>query len=118
MKKLIHIKRVYEQPLDSDGYRILVDRIWPRGLRKQEAKLDEWDRDLAPSTALRKWFGHEATRFDEFARRYAQELQQQRPGLERLRELARKKRICLLYAARDEQHNQAVILRDLLLRSD
>lgn len=111
----LRLKRVYEQPASADGTRVLVDRLWPRGLRKADAAVDLWTRDLAPSTGLRQWFGHEAARWQEFRRRYAAEVEQHRDELDQLRELARKGTVTLLYAARDEAHNDAVALRDLLL---
>lgn len=110
----IAIKRVYEPPEDGDGYRVLVDRIWPRGVAKDHAQLDEWARDLAPSAELRAWFGHVPERFDEFARRYRRELEGQATPLQDLRRRARSGRVTLLYAARDEQHNNAVVLAEVL----
>ena len=110
------VKRVYDEPADDDGYRVLVDRLWPRGLSKQQAHLDEWDKELGPSTELRKWFGHDPARWDEFRRRYHVELAAAgdlwRPLLER----ARTQRVCLLFGAHDAEHNQAVALREFLLR--
>lgn len=105
---------MYDDPAKSDGYRILVDRIWPRGLSKDDAALDEWLRDAGPSTELRRWFGHDPSRFDEFADRYRAELK----GSEALAELTARLRdhpvVTLVYSARDTEHNQAVVLRDLL----
>ncbi|MFN8473818.1 MAG: DUF488 domain-containing protein [Anaerolineae bacterium] len=112
----IRIKRVYEPPAAEDGARILVDRVWPRGLTKEAAHIDAWDKDVAPSTELRKWFGHDPARWDEFRRRYEAEL----AGNERLAELAEKARaadITLVYGARDTEHNQAVVLREVLLKA-
>ena len=108
------IKRIYEQASDSDGYRILVDRLWPRGISKQKAQLDEWDKEIAPSTELRKWFGHMPKRFEEFARRYKQELTSKTQELDRLRTLATKQNLTLLYSAHDPNFNQAVVLLDVL----
>ncbi|HEY1268302.1 MAG TPA: DUF488 domain-containing protein [Candidatus Binatia bacterium] len=111
---MIKIKRVYEPSRPPDGYRILIDRLWPRGLSKAKASIDEWRKDLAPSDRLRKWFNHEPKKWDEFRRRYHEEL---RPKAEELRELARKKRpgtITILYGARDKEHNNAVALKELL----
>ena len=113
---MIRIKRVYNQPDLSDGVRILVDRLWPRGLKKAEARIDEWRWDLAPSSALRKWFHHDPRKWDEFQRRYRNELKA-RGKIEELQELAgRAKRgtITLLFGARNEKHNNAVVLKELL----
>ncbi len=111
----VRIKRVYEAPSARDGARILVDRIWPRGLRKADAAFDRWLKDLAPSTALRQWFGHDPTRWEEFRRRYKGELARKGKLLKELRASARKRRLTLVYSARDTTHNQAVVLRDVLL---
>lgn len=110
----IKLKRVYEPASRTDGTRILVDRLWPRGLRKQDAAIDHWCKELAPSTALRQWFGHKAERWAEFSRRYKSELAQQTEALAELRGFARKGPITLLFAAHDELHNNAVVLRELL----
>jgi uncharacterized protein YeaO (DUF488 family) len=112
----IWLKRVYDQPSADDGQRILVDRVWPRGLSKDKARVDEWLRELGPSTALRKWFGHEPSRWDEFRARYQAELSvpEQRQRLQRLRELARKETVSILYGAKDREHNQAVVIAELL----
>lgn len=111
----IRLKRAYEAPTAADGTRILVDRLWPRGVRKADAGIDRWEKDLAPSTALRKWFGHDPDRWHEFRRRYAEELSRQAEVLEQLRILARSGPITLVYAARDPAHNDAVVLREILL---
>ncbi len=108
------IKRVYDPPTKADGYRILVDRLWPRGQRKEEAKLDEWNKEIAPSTALRKWFDHQSARFEVFSARYREELAAKTADLNRLRDLAKKDRVTLLYAAKDEQLNQAIVLKHVL----
>lgn len=113
MTREVRIKRVYEAPEKSDGFRVLVDRVWPRGVRKPDAKLDEWLKDAAPSTELRRWFDHDPKKFDEFADRYREELKGSEP-LARLRQLCREHDlVTLLYGAEDAQHNQAVVLRDL-----
>ncbi len=112
----IELKRVYEPKGATDGLRILIDRLWPRGLSKEQAAVDRWLRDLAPSTELRRWFGHDPARWDEFRRRYVGELQEHGDLLEEVRSLARRGRVTLLYAARDEAHNDAVALRELLLK--
>lgn len=108
------IKRVYDAAVPGDGARVLVDRLWPRGVSKERAALDDWAKDVAPSTELRTWFGHDPERFDEFARRYRKELDGN-PGVEALRALAGTPGgLTLLYAARDERHNEAVVLRGVL----
>ncbi len=111
----IHIKRIYEPPAKDDGYRLLVDRLWPRGLSKESAHIDEWLKEIGPSDELRKWFGHETPKYAEFKKRYKKELQAAPDLLEHIRSLAKKQRICLLYGAHDEAHNQAVVLREVLL---
>lgn len=110
----IRLKRVYDDPARSDGYRILVDRVWPRGLTKVEAGVDEWLKEVGPSTGLRRWFGHDPERFDEFATRYRAELEDSE-ALATLRARCREHQlVTLLFGARDTEHNQAVVLRDLL----
>jgi uncharacterized protein YeaO (DUF488 family) len=112
----IHLKRAYEPAASSDGYRVLIDRLWPRGVSRTQAKLDEWERELSPSAELRQWFGHEPSRFEEFRRRYTEELRQQRPRLTELRRRARDGTLTLVYAARDSEHNDAVVLAGVLRR--
>lgn len=111
----VKLKRAYEAPAPDDGTRILIDRLWPRGVRKTEAAIDEWMKEIAPSTPLRKWFGHDPERWQEFRRRYRSEIRQHSAEFERLRALAQHGRITLVYAAHDEAHNDAVVLKDLLL---
>ena len=111
----IRLKRAYEPPATSDGRRILVDRLWPRGISKADAAIDRWMKDIAPSTELREWFGHDAARWPEFQRRYALEVRKHREQLAELRRLARKDPLTLVYSARDETHNDAVALRQVLL---
>src|SRR5690606_12033237 len=111
------IKRIYEKPTPSDGYRILIDRVWPRGVSKEEAKLDEWNKDIAPSTALRKWFGHKPELFDEFSVRYQEELHNKIEELKRIKGIAKKQKLTLLYGAKNEQVNHAVILEEVLKRT-
>ncbi|HVV92835.1 MAG TPA: DUF488 domain-containing protein [Hyphomicrobiales bacterium] len=106
----IRLKRVYEPPAEDDGQRVLVDRVWPRGIRKDAANLTLWLKDVAPSTALRKWFGHDVARWDEFVRRYRAELDDNAAALSPLDDLLEKGRVTLLYGAHDEAHNQAVVL--------
>jgi uncharacterized protein YeaO (DUF488 family) len=112
----VRLKRAYEPPARSDGYRVLIDRLWPRGVSKEEAQLDEWARELAPSSELRGWFGHDPAKFDEFRRRYREELAAQEDKLRELRRLAREGTLTLVYGARDSQHNDAVVLAELLRR--
>lgn len=112
----VQLKRVYSPPSPEDGVRILVDRLWPHGLTKSAAAIDRWLKDLAPSTELRRWFGHDPGRWEEFCIRYKAELSQKTDLLNELRRTARRSPLTLLFAARDELHNEAVVLRDLLLR--
>jgi len=112
----IHLKRAYEPAAASDGYRVLIDRLWPRGVSRERAKLDEWERELPPSTELRQWFAHEPSRFDEFRRRYTEELRGHRPLLTELRRRARDGTLTLVYSARDTEHNDAVVLAEVLRR--
>ena len=111
----VRLKRAYESPSADDGTRVLVDRLWPRGVAKADAAVDLWLKDLAPSTALRKWFGHDPARWSEFRERYAQEVGQHPELLHELRELARAGIVTLVYSAHDELHNDAVVLRSLVL---
>ncbi|GEJ57756.1 DUF488 domain-containing protein [Anaeromyxobacter diazotrophicus] len=114
---MVRIKRAYEDAAADDGYRVLVDRLWPRGVKKEALRLDLWAKDLAPSPALRRWFGHDPARFREFARRYAAELRRG-PAPALLQELARRAargHVTLVHGARDEEHNGAVVLRDALV---
>ena len=111
---MVGIKRIYEPPVPEDGKRILVDRLWPRGLSKDEARLDEWLKEVAPSDELRRWFGHDPAKWEEFRRRYRQELKTQGEILERLRNEARKGTVTLLFAAKDEERNNAVVLKEML----
>jgi uncharacterized protein YeaO (DUF488 family) len=113
----VRLKRVYEPAAPGDGVRVLVDRLWPRGLRKADAAIDRWMKDIAPSTELRQWFGHDPERWPEFRRRYTRELQQQAVAVEELQELARSNPVTLVFAAHDEAHNDAIVLRDALLQS-
>jgi len=112
----VRLKRAYDAASPSDGYRVLIDRLWPRGVSKQKAKLDEWQKELAPSTELREWFGHEPSRFAEFRRRYIGELRHARPRLTELRRRARTGTLTLVYAAHDSEHNDAVVLAEVLRR--
>jgi len=112
----IRLKRAYEPEELCDGYRALIDRLWPRGVSRDRARLDEWDRELAPSAELRQWFGHQPGRFEEFRRRYLEELRQHRPALARLRRRARAGTLTLVYAAKDTEYNDAVVLAEALRR--
>ena len=114
MKHHLSLKRAYETPAVSDGRRILVDRLWPRGLTKEHAAIDEWMKELAPSTALRRWFGHDPAKWSEFRRRYKSELARQSEALDRLARLASKRRVTLVFSGRDETHNDAVVLASVL----
>ena len=110
----IRIKRVYEQPEDDDGMRILVDRLWPRGLTKAKADVDLWLKDIAPSTELRKWFGHDPAKWTEFKKQYRSELNKNKEPLVLLKEQTEKGTVTLVYAAKDEAHNEAVVLQEIL----
>lgn len=112
----VRLKRAYAPAAPSDGYRILIDRLWPRGVSRDQAKLDDWDKELPPSTELRQWFGHEPARFEEFRRRYLDELRDQRPRLAALRRRAREGTLTLVYSARDTEHNDAMVLAEVLRR--
>jgi|SRR5690625_4230194 len=111
----IRLKRVYEPVLDEDGPRILVERLWPRGISKARAALDCWPKEIAPSTELRQWFGHDPARWEEFQCRYRLELSKQEVLLKCLRNMARQEAITLIYSTRDTKHNGAIVLRDVLL---
>ena len=111
----VKIKRAYESPASDDGTRVLVDRLWPRGLKKTDVAIDHWAKELAPSTELRKWFAHDPARWEEFRRRYSEEIREHREEFNRLRDLARKGPLTLVYAAHDQNYNDAVVLREILL---
>jgi uncharacterized protein YeaO (DUF488 family) len=113
---MIRIKRIYEPVAEDDGLRVLVDRVWPRGISRFDARLDNWAKEVAPSTDLRRWFGHKPERWKEFEQRYRAELKTS-PALPALRKLIGNRRTTLLYAARDPEHNNAVVLRALLGRA-
>ncbi len=114
----IAVKRAYDAPAARDGHRFLVDRVWPRGVSKEDLELQGWYRELAPSTQLRKWFGHDPERWPEFQKRYLAELRRKelREPLNELAKLAKRGKVTLVYGARDEEHNQAIVLRDYLKR--
>ena len=110
----VQVKRIYDPVAESDGHRVLVDHVWPRGVSHERAALDEWARELAPSDELRTWFDHVPARFAEFRDRYLAELAERSERVEELREWARQGRLTILYAARDREHNQAVVLAEML----
>jgi uncharacterized protein YeaO (DUF488 family) len=112
----VRVKRAYEPALASDGYRVLIDRLWPRGVSRERARLDEWARELAPSATLRRWFGHDPARFAQFRIRYAEELAAQETKLSELRRRARNGTLTLVYGARDTEHNDAAVLAAILRR--
>lgn len=111
---MIKLKRVYENPLPNDGLRVLVDRLWPRGLTKERAAVDLWLKDVAPSTELRKWFGHDPARWKQFQTRYRKELQEKKDALQLLKQKSRGHTVTLVYGARDEEHNEALVLKQIL----
>jgi uncharacterized protein YeaO (DUF488 family) len=112
---MIKIKRVYEKPAKEDGWRVLVDRLWPRGMTKEAAHLDEWIKDVAPSDALRKWFGHEPEKWTGFQKRYRSELAKKKELVAELKKMAKEHgTLTLLYGAKDEEHNEAVVLANIL----
>ena len=112
----LRLKRVYELPAPDDGVRILIDRLWPRGLSKEKAAVDHWMKDVAPSAELRKWFGHDPDRWPEFRRRYLAELRQSGALLDQICGLASRGTVTLLFGAHDEEHNDAVVLREVLMK--
>lgn len=115
---MFKVKRVYVESEPEDGYRVLVDRVWPRGVSKEKAQIDMWMKEIAPSDRLRKWFGHDPKRWPEFQKRYREEFKKNREIAGQLRELEKEQgTVTLVYSARDEQHNQAVALREFLQRS-
>ncbi|HQD25592.1 MULTISPECIES: DUF488 domain-containing protein [Methanoculleus] len=111
---MLRTKRIYEEPSEDDGTRILVDRLWPRGLSKEKAVVDRWEKDLAPSNELRRWFGHDPAKWEEFLRRYRAELEEKEETLAKLQREAAEGTVTLLYAAKDEEHNNAVALKRYL----
>jgi uncharacterized protein YeaO (DUF488 family) len=112
----VSLKRAYEPPAASDGTRVLIDRLWPRGVTKKEAAIDHWLRDIAPTTGLRKWFGHDPERWIEFQKRYTAELEHHGEQLDELLQLANKGPLTLVFGARDREHNDAVVLKQVLLQ--
>lgn len=114
----IRLKRAYDEPEESDGYRVLVDRIWPRGLSKERLQLDEWIKEIAPSNELRKWFDHDPDKFLEFKKRYRKELDEKKELMQPLKKLAGNGVLTLVYGAKDREHNQAAILKEYLEASE
>jgi len=112
----IKIKRVYEQPHKEDGLRILVDRLWTRGLTKEKAGVDLWLKDIAPTAELRKWFGHEPAKWDEFRKKYLAELKENKDAVSLLKEKAKQESVTLLYGAKDQEHNEALVLLNYLVK--
>jgi len=112
---MLKLKRIYEKPEKGDGYRILVDRLWPRGVSKEKAQLDLWLKDIAPSTELRKWFAHDPAKWSEFQKRYKKELAKQTEAIALLKSLLKKEKIVtFLFATKDKEHNEAVVIKDFL----
>ncbi|MBD1382381.1 DUF488 domain-containing protein [Metabacillus arenae] len=113
----IHLKRIYEDPSSHDGKRILVDRVWPRGISKEKADLDEWMKEIAPTGELRKWFNHEPDRFERFTEKYKEEIENDSTKADKLKQLtalAKKEKVTILYGAKDEKHNHAVVLKKII----
>jgi uncharacterized protein YeaO (DUF488 family) len=111
---MIQIKRVYDRPSKMDGLRVLVDRLWPRGLAKERAAVKFWLKELAPSTQLRKWFGHDPAKWKQFQARYRKELREKKEELRLLQHISKESTVTLLFGARDEEHNEAVVLKEVL----
>ncbi len=111
---MLKIKRIYEPPSPDDGKRILIDRLWARGIRKEEARIDEWIKEISPSNELRKWFAHDPAKWSEFKKRYRKELKDKKEILDRIKKEARRKTVTLLYSASDEEHNNAVAMKEFL----
>ena len=108
------IKRVYEKPAKEDGFRILADRLWPRGLTKEKASVDLWLKEIAPTTELRKWFGHDPEKWNEFKKKYVAELKKNKETVSILKEKIKEGTVTILYGARDEEHNEALVILDFL----
>jgi uncharacterized protein YeaO (DUF488 family) len=113
---MVNIKRAYENPSDQDEFRVLVDRLWPRGISKADAKIDAWLREIAPSNQLRKWYAHDPKKWEEFQKRYKKELESNKEPLRQLQEIIKKeKTVTLIYAAKDQVHNNATVLLSYLV---
>ena len=111
---MIKIKRIYDRASSDDGKRIYVDRLWPRGMKKEEVKIDEWLKEISPSDALRKWFGHDPSKYEEFKRRYTQELENHSEILEKVKIEGKRKTVTLLFSARDVDYNNTTVLKEIL----
>jgi uncharacterized protein YeaO (DUF488 family) len=111
---MVKIKRIYESASPDDGKRIYIDRLWPRGMKKKEVKIDEWLKDISPSDSLRKWFGHDPSKYTEFKRRYTKEIEKHSEILERIKMEAKKETVTLLFSAKDVEHNNATVLKEIL----
>lgn len=111
---MIALKRIYDEPSNNDGFRVLVDRLWPRGMKKEDAELDMWMKDIAPSHDLRKWYGHDTGNWEEFKKRYFEELENHDEEVKKLLAKADGGEVTLLYAAKDEEHNNAIVLKEFL----
>ena len=115
VERIIQVKRIYDLPSEDDGFRILVDRLWPRGVKREDARIDLWAKQVAPTSELRKWFGHDPKKFDEFKTRYVEELQANSASVSSIFDSTKEQPITLLYAARDPTCNHAIVLRSFLL---
>jgi len=111
---MVKIKRIYESASPDDGKRVYIDRLWPRGMKKEEVKIDEWIKEISPSDSLRKWFGHDPSKYAEFKRRYTREIEKHSEIFERIKREAKKETITLLFSAKDVEHNNATVLQELL----
>jgi uncharacterized protein YeaO (DUF488 family) len=111
---MIKIKRIYEPTSPDDGKRIYIDRLWPRGMKKEDVKIDEWLKEISPSDALRKWFGHDPSKYEEFKKRYIKELEPHAEILERIKKEGKRKTVTLLFSAKDEEHNNATVAKEVL----
>ncbi len=111
---MIKIKRIYEPASPDDGKRIYIDRLWPRGMKREEVKIDEWLKEISPSDGLRKWFGHDPSKYTEFKKRYAKELEKHEETLERIRREGKQETVTLLFSAKDVEHNNATVMKELL----
>jgi uncharacterized protein YeaO (DUF488 family) len=113
---MLRIKRIYDLPSPNDGKRILIDRLWPRGIKKADASINEWMKDIAPSNELRKWFAHDVSKWEEFKKRYKKELKDKSEILDKLKKESEKSTVTLLFSAKDVKHNNAQVLREILER--
>jgi len=114
--KQLQIKRIYEAPSLDDGVRILIDRLWPRGVKKEDAHLDYWFKEIAPDPGLRKWFGHEPERFEEFSKKYTGELEHQTTQIKQIKDMLKTQNVTLLYAAKSPEVNHAIVLKNFIMR--